>query len=328
MGSPFTGRVLETVSKNWRSNSALAKALDAFQGDLGPAGHSLPLRIAGGLHALVLTGRDANLVAHYPPNPAAEGLAEAIDAALKNHEDFFIDWTRNAPQTNEVRRSCALMAMARVACAHFDRPIYLSELGASGGLNLNWDRFALSINGYQLGPNDPVLTLSPAWEGPLPPDTNPKVASKGGVDLNPINPTDPDGFLRVSSYLWADQPKRMKLTRAAANIQTTHVEKGDAIDWLHKRLGSAPQGQMHLIQNTVAWQYFPPDAQANGLALIEKAGSAATPEAPLGWMQMETDGDLTGAIGAALTLRLWPGNLTFRLGRADFHGRWVKWAGL
>ena len=29
--------------------------------------------------------------------------------------------------------------------------------------------------------------------------------------------------------------------------------------------------------------------------------------------------------GSALTLRLWPGDLTIELGRADFHGRWVRW---
>ena len=44
-------------------------------------------------------------------------------------------------------------------------------------------------------------------------------------------------------------------------------------------------------------------------------------------MQMETDGDKTGAVGAALTLRLWPGDITLGLGRADFHGRWVRWIG-
>ena len=37
---------------------------------------------------------------------------------------------------------------------------------------------------------------------------------------------------------------------------------------------------------------------------------------------MEPDG---AGPGAALTLRLWPGDLTFALVRADFHGRWVHW---
>ena len=29
--------------------------------------------------------------------------------------------------------------------------------------------------------------------------------------------------------------------------------------------------------------------------------------------------------GASMMLRMWPGDLRIRLGRADFHGRWVHW---
>ena len=57
----------------------------------------------------------------------------------------------------------------------------------------------------------------------------------------------------------------------------------------------------------------------------EAAGAQATPNRPLAWLSMETDGDTTGKVGAALTLRLWPGDITLELGRADFHGRWINW---
>ena len=102
---------------------------------------------------------------------------------------------------------------------------------------------------------------------------------------------------------------------------------GERIDWLAARLQAAPPGHLHLIQHTVAWQYFPAEAQQRGQALIEAAGAKATPDRPLAWLSMETDGDTTGKVGAALILRLWPGEITLDLGRADFHGRWVDWAG-
>ena len=57
-------------------------------------------------------------------------------------------------------------------------------------------------------------------------------------------------------------------------------------------------------------------------ALIETAGAAATTDAPLALFGMEADG--TGP-GAALTLRLWPGDVTLPMGRADFHGRRIDW---
>ena len=40
---------------------------------------------------------------------------------------------------------------------------------------------------------------------------------------------------------------------------------------------------------------------------------------------MEADG---GDPGAAITLTLWPGGETQPLGRADFHGAWVRWSRL
>jgi hypothetical protein len=57
--------------------------------------------------------------------------------------------------------------------------------------------------------------------------------------------------------------------------------------------------------------------------LIEAAGKRATRNRPLAWLSMEQDG--SGLKGAALTLRLWPGDITLPLARVDFHGRWIDW---
>jgi hypothetical protein len=151
--------------------------------------------------------------------------------------------------------------------------------------------------------------------------------ARAGVDLNPLDPQAPEDLLRLMAYLWPDQPQRLALTRAAAGAMAARIERADAIDWLEHRLSAAPEGHVHLIQHSVAWQYFPAAAQARGTALIEAAGARAAPSTPLAWLAMESDGDTGGAIGAALTLRLWPGDIRLDLGRADFHGRWITWRG-
>ncbi len=326
MGSPFMGQLLSILAKNWPVDSALGRKFAAFEGDIGPAGHSLPLRIAGGLHALVLSNAAPELAKVYPPHTVSDAaLGEAVLDALDTHTAFLLDWTDSVPQTNEVRRSAALIAGALVAVDAFDLPICLSELGASGGLNLMWDHYALEIEGERFGPNVPAVLFTPEWEGPLPPHRNPMIAERAGVDLNPLDPARGDHLLRMTAYLWPDQPERLNMTRAAASVATTRPVQGDAIEWLGPRLARAPQGHLHLIQHTVAWQYFPASAQAHGRALIEAAGAQASANRPLAWLSMETDGDTTAKIGAALKLRLWPGDITLDLGRADFHGRWIKW---
>ena len=128
MGSPFMGRLLRMLAIHWPSGSALGQKFASFSGDIGPSGHSLPLRIAGGLHALVLNNAAPDLSAVYPPqNAPLDDLRHAVLEVLKTHEAFLMTWCDSPPQTNEVRRSAALIAGARVAVQHFDLPICLSE---------------------------------------------------------------------------------------------------------------------------------------------------------------------------------------------------------
>lgn len=325
LGSPFMAQLLTILAEDWPSGTPLANKCVGFSGDLGPAGVSLPLRIAGGLHALVLNGDDLSAV--YPPNDVPDAALRAeVLSALNRQNAFLTEWIDSPPQTNEIRRSGALIAGAHVVADWSDLPIRLSELGASGGLNLMWDHYALDLGPLgRFGPPEAVVTLAPDWTGPPPPAARPVIAERRGVDLRPQDPTNARDLLRLTAYLWPDQPERLAMTRKAAAIAKAPIDAGDAIDWLEKRLADAPDGQVHLIQNTVAWQYFPPPAQARGLALIEAAGTRATANRPLAWLSMETDGDTTARGGAALTLRLWPGNETRALGRADFHGRWIAW---
>lgn len=115
----------------------------------------------------------------------------------------------------------------------------------------------------------------------------------------------------------------MARTVAAIDAFDAQDDQADAIDWLAGQMAHIT-GQTHLIYHTIAWQYFPADVQARGAALIAAAGAEATADSPLAWFGMEPDGQSTGA---AMTLRIWPGDITIDLGRADFHGRWVQWKG-
>ena len=122
--------------------------------------------------------------------------------------------------------------------------------------------------------------------------------------------------------LWPDQPERLRLTEAAIAALDAGVQQGDAIDWLSRKIAHGAEGHLRFIYTTVAWQYFPDAAQTRGRQMIEEAGAAADETCPLAWFGMENDGTQPGAV---LTLRLWPGDETIALGRADFHGRWIDW---
>jgi hypothetical protein len=326
LGSPFMGRLMRVLAGVLPNPSRLSALLATWPGNVGARGAALPLRLAGGLHALVLLGRDPALAAAYPPQIADDAtLGQAVEAALRVHDDFLCDWVQSPPQTNEVRRSAVLIAAAHWLDAHFGLPLRLSELGASAGLNLMFDTYALVIGKDRYGPEQAAITLTPDWTGPAPGLASPRISRRRGVDLNPLRVTDPADHLRLLAYLWPDQPDRIARTRIAIAGARAPVDKADAIDWLSDQLARPGIGQLHLIYHTIAWQYFPAATQARGRTLIEAAGARASPDAPLAWLSMEAD---TNPDGAALTVTLWPGYRRYDLGRAGFHGQWVKWAGV
>ena len=72
------GRLLNLLADDWNFESPLGQEMAEYQEDIGPAGHSLPLRIAGGLHALVLLGDAPILAAAYPPTPCRTTCCERL----------------------------------------------------------------------------------------------------------------------------------------------------------------------------------------------------------------------------------------------------------
>ncbi len=319
LGSPFMAQ-LNTLfaTQKWPAGVIRDRAF-AWPGDVSARAESVPLRLAGALHALRLQG-DPDLDTVYPPQQASDGQLWAVISQSLTAQAAFIDsFIDSPPQTNEVRRAVVLIAAGHWLADHFGLPMRVLELGASAGLNLNWDRFGLQIRDAFFGPDDPAFVLTPDWEGPLPPPARPVVQDKRGVDLSPLDPVQ--DALRLRAYLWPDQPFRMDITDAAIACPRAPVDAGDAIDWLAGHL-KPETGQLRMIYHTIAWQYFPASVQAKGTALIAAAGATATPETPLAWFGMEADDDPRGA---GLCLRLWPGDVTLQMGRVDFHGRWVRW---
>ncbi len=327
LGSPFTARLLHSIADMLHRDDAVFARIRDWPYDPTAAGDAVPLRIAGGLHALVLSGQDAALAGVYPPSTDIpdDRFAAVILAAIQRHPAHLMHWLDSAPQTNEAGRSAALIAAGHLLSQKFGLPLRLLELGASAGLNLHWDQMALKIGAEGFGAANAGLTLEPDWTGDLPVKSPFRVTQRAGVDLNPLDPDDANDRLRMLSYIWPDQGARLDRMKKALDLARqlpAPVAKGDAAGWIEDRLAAPAPGQTTVIFHTIAWQYFPQSSQEKARRAIETAGAAATPQAPVVWLSMEADGR---ADGAALRLRQWPGDLHQSLGRADFHGRWVNW---
>jgi hypothetical protein len=334
LGSPFTAALCRLIAENGVPGGPVHERLSNWSGRANAGGDALPLRLAGALHYLVLSGTVPELSAVYPPQAETEELLFArVADAIGTHVEFIDGFLDNAPQTNETARSAALLPGFLLLHDMFRLPMVISELGSSAGLNQNWHRFRYDYGNWQWGePRSPV-TLTCEWRGNAQPPIAPvTVVECAGCDIAPVPLTDAAERLRLKSYIWPDQPARLERLDGALEIAARAlptIDKAPAADWLENRLSLPRPGQLHVVFHTIMWQYMSTADQQRIDDMLDHAGQKAHPGAPLAWLRLETD---DGPKGAGLTMTTWSGRpddgKSHELGRGDFHGRWVEWNGL
>ena len=331
LGSPFTDALLTLAATDIAAKGPTLSFLsdwgDKSLKELQDA--AIALRYAGALHHIVLTHIYPPLTEAYPaasPVIDTEKLWQAVLGAYERHADIVSDYLARPVQTNEVRRSVALLGGFGEVLSHHNLPVRLLEIGASAGLNLYWDRFQYEVANDQWGNRESKVVLPAEWTGPAPalPDV-PVITERLGCDINPMDVSDAATAGRLQSYVWPDQPDRLARLKAAIDIARAgeaRLEKADAAEWVRQRLSEPKEGELTILFHTIMWQYMPAETQASVAAALDEAGAKATPSAPLAWLRLEPEEEF---FVPTISLTLWPGGETRRLGQADPHGRFVKW---
>ena len=322
-GSPATARLLRALERVLDGSTETGRRALGWRGNPRGSGDSLPLRLAGGFHALLRSGEAPELGPVYKGDAGDVAL---VLAALKRHDALLRSWLDSPPQTNEVGRSAAIMAGLLVLADEHGLPFELIELGASAGLNLNLDRYGFQLGQTTAGDLRAPVQLAPQWKGKSPPHLEVRVAARRAVDRSPVDVSRPAERERLLAYVWADQRERIERLEAALAIAAAHppnLAQGDAADFVEQALRE-PQadGVMRIVFHTIFWTYLPRDAQARITAALDQAGRSATAVRPLAWLRYELTGD--GGI-AALDLTSWPGGETRRLATGHPHVSKLHW---
>lgn len=326
LGSPFTARLCRLMAERFQRGSRFADRIADWQENL--ADSALPLRATGGLHALARSGRCPTLAEAYPPNVTDdEALWRAVAFAIATEDAFLAAWLDSPPQTNEVARSSAILGGCLTIAEANLMPLEIFEIGSSAGLNLGFDRYAYELGAATWGPPGAVVRIPSRWQGDLPSIDAPlKVMARRGSDVAPLDPSSASDRERLLSYVWPDQTERLARLRGALDLAARHgvrVEKADAADWIEARLREEPSaGRIRVVLHTIVWQYLNAATRERINGVMAAAGREASADTPLAWLSVEPDGT---AGSANIRLTVWPGAATVSLGRADFHGRWVRW---
>lgn len=333
-GSRFTSELLARGADDIEAGGPVARLVDGWQGN--PRVDAVSLRWAGALHAAALTGRDAALAAEYPGargNWSTDRVWPAAVAFLQREEAWVRDFMRSPPQTNETGRSTGLAAGFMWLAQRSPEPFHLFELGASAGLNLNWDRFAYAYPAWGragvAGPFMPTEVRGAA----LAPWRDIAIASRAACDQNPLDAANPHDRLRLRAYIWADQTARLERLNAALELaQATgvKVEEADAAAWTRRVLaGELPLGTS-VIYHSVFLQYPPREVREAIVDAIAAAGARTSPGRRLAWLSFEPESVVAGPHGSAryvLHAAVWDEGRRsdVTLAEVDPHGRHLTW---
>jgi hypothetical protein len=325
-GAHITARIVGGIAAVLASD-ARSTLLDQLRGWPGaPLADALPLRVAGGLHALHLSAAAPALAPIYRGEAADD--ARIIGDVMAAHEAALLPWLDGPPQTNEAGRSAnfiaAMLWLADRGCpARFD----CLEIGSSAGINLMLDRYAYDLAGVKVGPEAAVMHFAPLWQGNRPPARGIAIASTRGCDVAPVDLTDPAQALRLKAYVWPEHTIRFERLDAAiraAAAQKPDLVTASAADFVEAELAK-PQASAttRILMHSIVWQYVPADQQARVKAAMAAAGARATDERPLAWVMVEADRTVHRH---RLTVRLWPGGgEEVQLAWSHPHGADVEW---
>lgn len=321
LGSPLYASLLESAAEDLdEEESAVWAVLESFQDEPGTA--ALALRLMAAVHRLVLDDTLPDLAEHYPSTGGDGDAAAAwphFRQALVNHQSIIRELVSHGCQTNEVGR-CAALLGGFLEVAHRSRlSLRVVEIGASAGLNLQWDRYRYeSLEGAWGDPASPVRFVN-AFDVPPPLNRTADVVARKGCDLNPIDPTSEDGALSLRSFVWADQLIRLGLLDGAilvAREMPVELERSDAAPFLERELANPVRGVATVIFHSVVMQYVGESERRRIYEAIEDAQRRSTPQAPVYHLRME------------------PGDGTFEIrldqelvGIARAHGTGVVWLG-
>jgi hypothetical protein len=225
-----------------------------------------------------------------------------------------------ATQTNEPARCAVLLPLLH----RIGGPIALIELGAAAGLCLIPDRYSYAYSDGTVvhpagGPSEVTIGCR-VVAGHRPGDLAvPRIVWRAGVDLNPLDPADPDTAAWLTTLIWPEHEHRRGRLAAAlrmAAAQGSRIERGDLRGRLSALVAEAPAQATPVVLHSAALAYL--SAQDRLATAAEITGSGAR------WISFEgrdivaLAGDVPGPVTTETAFVAAPDQVPFAL--AGGHG--------
>ena len=293
------------------------------------------------IHFLLLTEPGLPLAEWYPnlsPDPRRAGDVELSDMLTRFVHDrspqiLELLGTRRV-QTNEVGRcSLFLPAFGRIAdevgrLAHID-------VGTSAGLTTLIPHFAYRYDdGPVIGSGTPLLECSTRGRGNVPMSV-PDIVTSRGIDVAPLDVTDPDDARWLQACCWPDQSdrfERLSEAIAVARVHPPEIVVGDAVDMIGATVESAGSNGHPVVTTSWVMNYLTPTERRRFVARLDVIGA----DRDLSWVVAESPAltpELPHPPGSTTEQTTALTVITWRDGRRSAehlatchpHGYWLHW---
>lgn len=304
--------------------------------DAPPATH-LPPAPLGAVRYLLLDGLDHPLADVYAGRSTADPAPLFLDLCRGHRDDILGLLETRRVQTNDCGRSALLGPAFTWVAERLPGPYCFVDVGTSAGINLLCDQFRLDYGSHgHTGPTDSMVFVSCDVTGGVPPiaDRLPPLTERLGIDLSPIDLSDPSDARWLLACVWPDtgRAERVAASITLAQQRLPRVVTGRANDVLSSVLAGLPTNGTVILTTTWAFGYFTTEERAAFVDLL----AAESGSRRIAWVSAEGPGtveafaaaaedDATGGDVLGL-MRFDRGTVSSDLlAMVHPHGNWIDW---
>ncbi|MEO0341162.1 MAG: DUF2332 domain-containing protein [Bacteroidota bacterium] len=292
----------------------------------------IPNLFLGAVHYLLFEHKDHDLAKFYPSiHPGAIALPpfELFRSFCLAHQAAIEALLRTKiVQTNAINRCAYLMPIFSQLAG--SKAWTIIDIGASAGLNLNFDLYTYQYNGGDDVENPTVIISSKIKDGEMPNWTSEiNIKQRIGIDQNPIDLKDPSQANWLKALIWADQTKRFQRLEKAIAMQLEHpitLFKEDRIEGFRRIIDRVNEKHSIFLYHTHVLYQFTKAERVAFWQMLDELGA----KRDLEYLAVENYRILENAYGQEgipIVLTSYrSGNKEQQLiGKTNGHANWIEW---
>jgi hypothetical protein len=297
-------------------------------------GQPVPNAFLAAVHFFILKNKQSSLAQFYPSVTGQKTEAipfDAFKAFVQQQQQAIVDLLQHRiVQTNVITRCNYLLPVFSNILSLENKPATIIDIGASAGLNLNFDRYEYYYNDKKVYGDSGVKLHCQIKEGNVPIIQLFKgIVQKIGIDQHLIDLTDAEDILWLQALIWPDQTERflrLKEALKAPGLSEIKLIKGSTIADFKKVIEAVDPDETLIVSATHVLYQFTAKLLLEFYDLLDAIGqnrdfyflSAEATKA----VQLKYGVNHTAVVLTTYKDKLKQETL---IAEANGHGNWIRW---